>query len=159
MDTATSAAPSGYHTITPYLAIEGAAEAIEFYKSVFDATERMRMAGPDGRIGHAELVIGDTMLMLADECPEMGHKGPRSLGGSPVTIHLYAADVDATVERALAAGATLIRPVENQFYGDRSGTVADPFGHTWHIATHVEDVAPDELAKRAEAAMRGDTGA
>lgn len=158
MGTEMSAAPSGYHTITPYLAIEHAGEAIEFYKSVFGAIERTRMAAPDGRIGHAELVIGDSMLMLADECPEMGHKGPRALGGSPVVIHLYAADVDATVERALAAGATLIRPVDNQFYGDRTGTIADPFGHTWHIATRVEDIAPDELAKRAEVAMRAYAG-
>lgn len=159
MDATTSAAPSGYHSITPYLAIERAAEAIDFYRSVFGASERMRMTAPDGRIGHAELVIGDAVLMLSDECPEMGHKGPRSLGGSPVTIHLYVADVDATTERAVAAGATLIRPVENHFYGDRTGTVADPFGHTWHIATHVEDVPADELEKRAQAAMREHAGA
>lgn len=159
MDTTPSAAPSGYHTITPYLAVERAAEAIEFYTSVFGASERMRMTAPDGRIGHAELTIGDAVLMLSDECPELGHKGPRTIGASPVTIHLYVTDVDATAERALAAGATLIRPVENQFYGDRTGTIADPFGHTWHLATHVEDVPPDELEKRAEAAMRGHAGA
>ncbi len=158
MDTATSAAPSGYRTITPYLAIDGAAEAIEFYKSVFGATERMRMAAPDGRIGHAEIMIGDAVIMLSDECPDMGHRGPRSFGGSPVSIHLYVADVDATVERAVAAGASLASAVEDKFYGDRMGTLADPFGHVWHIATHIEDVAPDELERRAEAAMRETAG-
>lgn len=154
MDASASAAPSGYHSVTPYLAIDGASAAIDFYRSVFGATERMRMTAPNGKIGHAELIIGDATIMLADEFPDMGHRGPHALGGSPVSIHLYVADADATVARAVDAGATVLRPVETQFYGDRMGTLADPFGHVWHVATHIEDVAPDELERRAEAAMR-----
>ena len=143
-------APRGYHTVTPYLTVDGADRAIAFYKEAFDATEVMRMPGPNGRVGHAEIRIGDSPIMLSDEYPDMGARGPHSLGGTPVTIHLYVADVDATAGRAIAAGAKELRPVKDQFYGDRTGSVTDPFGHIWHIATHKVDVPPDELRKRAE---------
>ena len=143
--------PDGYSRVTPYLVVDGAAEAIEFYKSVFGATERMRMDAPGGKIGHAELMFGDACLMLSDEWPEMGYRGPRALGGSPVTISLYVEDVDATVAAAVDAGAKLIQPVKDQFYGDRTGNVEDPFGHRWHLATHVEDVAPEEMQRRMAA--------
>ena len=146
--------PEGYHTATPYLIIQGAAKAIEFYKSAFGATEVLRFAQPDGRIGHAEIKIGDSHIMLADEFPEMGARSPKSLGGSPVSILLYVEDVDALAKQAVAAGAKVTRPVKDQFYGDRSGGFEDPFGHQWHIATHVEDVAPEEMHKRAAAAGR-----
>jgi PhnB protein len=146
--------PDGYHTATPYLIIGGAAKAIEFYKQAFGAQELFRMADPSGKIGHAEIKIGDSPIMLADEHPEMGHKGPKSLGGSPVSLMLYLRDVDAVVAQAVAAGATVVRPVENQFYGDRSGTLTDPFGHIWTVSTHVEDVPPEEMKRRAEAAMK-----
>jgi PhnB protein len=148
---ATKAIPDGYHTATPYLIVSGAAEAIEFYKHAFGATELFRMAGPDGRIGHAELKIGDSIIMLADEMREMGYRSPRALGGSSVSLLLYVEDVDTQFERAVKAGATTQRPVANQFYGDRSGTLEDPFGHVWTISTHVEDIPPEELAKRAKA--------
>jgi len=147
--------PDGYHTIIPYLSIKGAAAAIEFYKEAFGATESMRLAQPDGRIGHAELQLGDSRIMLADEFPDLDFPSPLSLGGSPVHLHVYVPDVDAVVSRALAAGATLERPVEDQFYGDRTGTVADPYGHVWHVATHTEDVPPDELRRRAAARQAG----
>lgn len=153
MDTSTSTAPGGYHGVTPYLAIRDASAAIAFYGSVFAASERMRVITPDGKIGHAEILIGDSTVMLADEFPDAGHRSPHAFGGSPVAIHVYVAKADETAERAVAAGATLIRPVENQFYGDRMGTFADPFGHVWHVATHIEDVAPDELARRTAATM------
>jgi PhnB protein len=146
--------PEGYHTATAYLIIKDAARAIEFYKKAFGATELMRMTQPDGRVGHAEIKIGDSPIMLADEFPEMGSRSPQSLGGSPVSIYLYVVDVDGLAKRAVEAGAKLVRPVKDQFYGDRSGSVEDPFGHQWHIATHVEDVAPDEIDKRAAAAGR-----
>jgi PhnB protein len=146
--------PEGYHTATPYLIIKDAARAIEFYKKAFGATELMRMTQPDGRVGHAEIKIGDSPIMLADEFPEMGSRSPQSLGGSPVSLYLYVVDVDGLAKRAVEAGAKLVRPVKDQFYGDRSGSVEDPFGHQWHIATHVEDVAPDEIDKRAAAAGR-----
>lgn len=146
--------PEHYHTVTPYLIVDGAAEAIGFYKRAFNATELFRMDGPDGRVGHAEIRIGDSPIMLADEHPERGIRGPRTIGGSPVTIMLYVEDVDTLFNQAVAAGAKVNRPVVNQFYGDRSGSVEDPFGHTWHIATHVEDVPPDEMQRRAEAAMK-----
>jgi PhnB protein len=146
--------PQGYGSVTPYLIVDGAAAAIEFYKKVFEAEERMRLAAPGGRVGHAELVIGGSVVMLADEHPEMGARGPRTIGGSPVGIHLYLGDVDRTAARAVAAGAKLLRPVADQFYGDRGGTIEDPFGHVWHLATHVEDVPPDELRRRAAAAMQ-----
>jgi PhnB protein len=144
--------PDGYHSVTPYLIVKGAAKAIEFYKQVFGATERTRMAQPDGRIGHAEIQIGDSTIMLADEFPERNIRGPESLGGTPVMIHLYIQDVDTVAKRAVAAGAKEIRPVQNQFYGDRSGMFADPFGHQWNIATHVEDLSAEEIGKRAAAA-------
>jgi PhnB protein len=143
--------PDGYHSATPYLIVDGGAKALDFYKRVFGATERMRMPGPGGKVGHAELSIGDSVIMLADEHPEMGARGPRAFGGSAVSLVLYVTDVDATVKTAVAAGAKLLRPVEDKFYGDRSGTIEDPFGHHWHVSTHKEDVPPDELARRAAA--------
>jgi PhnB protein len=147
--------PEGYHTATPYLIIKDAAQAIEFYKKAFGATEVVRFPQPDGRIGHAEIKIGDSHIMLADEFPEMGARSPQSIGGTPVSILLYVEDVDAQAKLAVAAGAKVVRPVKDQFYGDRSGSFEDPFGHEWHIATHVEDVAPEEMHKRAAAAGRG----
>jgi len=146
--------PEGYHTATPYLIIDGAARALDFYASVFGATELMRMEAPNGKIGHAEIRIGDSVIMLADEHPEMGFKGPRALGGTPVSIMLYVADVDTLYNRAIEAGAKELKPLQDQFYGDRSGTVTDPFGHVWTIATHVKDIHPDEMRKLAEAAMK-----
>jgi PhnB protein len=142
------AIPDGYPVVIPYLHVKGAARAIEFYKNVFGAVEKMRMPGPDGSVGHAELKIGDSILMLSDERPQIGALAPQSVGGSPVTIHIYATDVDAVVQKAVAAGAKLDQPVKNQFYGDRTGSITDPFGHKWHVATHVEDVSPDEMKKR-----------
>jgi PhnB protein len=154
MATATKPIPEGYHSATPYLIVKGAAEAIDFYKRAFGATESLRMADPKGAIAHAEIKIGDSVIMLADEHPNMGYRGPRSLGGSAVSIMLYVPDVDGTFERAIKAGAKARRPVANQFYGDRSGTLEDPFGHVWTISTHVEDVAPEEMQRRAEAAFK-----
>jgi PhnB protein len=147
--------PDGYRSVTPYLTVQGANEAIEYYKSTLGAKERMRMAGPDGKIGHAELEIGDSLIMLADEYPEMGARSPKTLGGSAVSIMIYVPDVDAVVERMEKAGGKILRPVGDQFYGDRSGGVEDPFGHRWHVSTHVEDVPPDEMQRRAEKAMAG----
>ncbi|HWN11199.1 MAG TPA: VOC family protein [Pyrinomonadaceae bacterium] len=152
MTTKVNPIPEGYHSITPYLIIKGASEAIEFYKRAFGATELFRMAQPDGRVGHAEIKVGDSAIMLADEFPEMGHKGPASLGGSPVSLLLYVEDVDAVYAQALSSGAKQDRLVENKFYGDRGGSLIDPFGHIWHIATHVEDLSPEEMQKRAAAA-------
>ena len=146
--------PEGYPQITPYLSVDGAAAAIDFYTKVLGAKERMRMGGPDGAIGHAELEIGDSLIMLADEHPDMGVLGPKKVGGSPMTIHVYVEDADDVFQRAIEAGGKEIRAVDNQFYGDRSGMFEDPFGHRWNVATHVEDVPPDEMAKRA-AAMAG----
>ena len=146
--------PEGYHTATPYLIVKDAARAIEFYKKAFGATELMRMPGPGGKIGHAEIKIGDSPIMLADEVPGMGFRSPESLGGSPISILLYVEDVDAVFSEALAAGAKVQRPVADQFYGDRTGGVTDPFGHVWYIATHKEDVSPEEMKKRAAAAGR-----
>jgi PhnB protein len=150
------AIPEGHHTLTPHLVIKGAASAIEFYKTAFGATELFRMAD-GGKVGHAELKIGDSHLMLADEYPEMGYKGPKSLGGAAVSLLLYVENVDAVVEQAVAAGATLVRPTQDQFYGDRSGTVHDPFGHIWTIATHKEDVSVEEM-KRRQTAMSHSQG-
>jgi PhnB protein len=147
--------PDGYPRVIPYLSVDGADAAIDFYTKVFGAKERVRMPGPGGKIGHAELEIGDSVVMLADSFPDMGAPTPKQLGGTPVTVMVYVEDVDATFERALAAGATAERKVEDQFYGDRAGQFADPFGHKWFVATHVEDVPPDEMAKRAAAAMGG----
>lgn len=143
--------PDGYHSITPYLCIKNAAKALDFYKEAFGAQEVFRMAQPDGRIGHAEIQIGDSRLMIADECPDMEFRSPQSYGGSPIGIHLYVEDVDATVNKALVAGAKLIKQVSDQFYGDRNGTVEDPFGHRWFISTHVEDVSQEEISIRLEA--------
>jgi len=147
--------PDGYHTVTPYLIIKGATSAIEFYKKAFGATESVRMPTPDGKVGHAEIKIGDSTIMMADEFPQMGARGPESIGGSPVSLMLYVEDVDALFNRAIAAGGKVQRPVADQFYGDRSGALVDPFGHIWHIATHKEDMSPEEMRKRAAAAMAG----
>ncbi len=154
MTTRAKPIPEGYHTATPYLIIKGAASAIEFYKKAFGASELMRMADPSGKVMHAEIKIGNSPIMLADEFPEMGARSPQSLGGSPVSILLYVEDVDAVFSQAVAAGAKVERPVKDQFYGDRSGGVTDPFGHVWYIATHKEDVSPEEMRKRAAAAGR-----
>ena len=145
------AIPEGYEGATPYLIIKGAARALEFYKNAFGALEVMCMPGPGGTVGHAEIKIGKAMIMLADEFPEMNCKSPQSFGGSPVSIMVYVPDVDTFINRAVSSGAKVLRPVANQFYGDRSCSLEDPFGHQWHFATHVEDVPPDEMAKRAEA--------
>jgi len=149
--------PEGYHSVTPYLIVTGAASAIEFYKHAFGAKELMRIPHPDGRVGHAELQVGDSRIMLADEFPERGARSPMSLGGTPVGILLYVDDVDAVAARALAAGAKMVRPVTDQFYGDRSGTLNDPFGHQWTISTHKEDVSPEEMQRRAAAAAVSQT--
>ncbi len=148
--------PDGYHSVTPYLIFDGAARAIEFYKQAFAAAEVFRMEGPDGRVGHAEIKIGNSHVMLADEHPEIGARSPRSIGGSPISLMLYVEDVDAVVSQAVEAGAKLTRPVADQFYGDRTGGVEDPFGYAWYVATHVEDVPPEELQKRAAAAHGGE---
>jgi PhnB protein len=140
--------PEGYPRVTPYLYVDGATQAIDFYRSILGAQERMSMPGPDGKIGHAELTIGDSVIMLADEFPDMGALGPKSVGGSPVTIQVYVEDVDATFDKALKAGASTLRPVEDKFYGDRGGEFEDPFGHRWSVATHVEDVSPEEMQQR-----------
>jgi PhnB protein len=145
-----SKGPEGYHTVCPYLHIDGAAEAIEFYREIFGAVERIRMNGPDGRIGHAELELGDSVVMLADEYPELDVRGPKAIGGSPVVLAIYVDDVDDVVDRAAAAGATVTRPVEDRFYGDRVGQIEDPFGHIWSVQTHIEDVSPEEMQRRAQ---------
>ena len=142
--------PENYHRVTPYLVVDGAAEAIDFYSRVFGATEVMRMPAPGNKIGHAEIKVGDSVVMLADAVAGMGHKSPKTLGGSPVSLLLYVEDTDTTVKPAVENGAKLSRPVEDQFYGDRMGTVEDPFGHVWHVATHVEDVSPEEMKRRME---------
>jgi PhnB protein len=141
--------PDGYPRVTPYLHVDGANAAIEFYSKVFGATERMRMPAPGGKIGHAELQIGNSVIMLADEFPDMNVRGPKAFGGTPVTVMVYVEDVDQAFARAIKGGAKEVRPVMDQFYGDRSGEFEDPFGHRWNVATHVEDVPPDEMAKRA----------
>lgn len=143
-----SATPAAYHTVTPYLIVKGAAQAIDFYQTVFGASEMMRLPGPNGTIVHAEIKIGDSPVMLADEMPGMEFRSPSSIGGSSVGLLLYVEDVDACAAKAVAAGAAVVKPVQNQFYGDRSGTFTDPFGHVWTIATHVEDVSPQELQRR-----------
>ena len=144
--------PEGYHTATPYLIIEGAANAIEFYKQAFGATELFRFPAPSGKIGHAEIKIGDSPIMLADAYPDMGYNGPKSLGGSPVSLMIYVEDVDTVFNRAVDAGATVKEAVSDKFYGDRIGTLIDPFGHVWHVSTHKEDVSLEEMEKRAKAA-------
>jgi PhnB protein len=150
----TKAIPDEYPQLTPYLIVEGAAAAIKYYEGVFGAEERMRMEGPDGRVGHAELQIGEAMVMLADANPEMDLQGPRSIGGTPVTLHLYVEDADAVFERAVQAGGKPLRPMEDRFYGDRSGQFEDPYGHRWNVASHVEDVSEEEMQRRM-AAMAG----
>jgi PhnB protein len=150
--------PEGYHSVTPYLIISGAADAIEFYKKAFGATELFRFPAPDGKIGHAEIKIGDSPIMLADEFAEMGYKSPQTLGGSPVSIMIYVADVDTVFNQAVAAGGKVQRPVKDQFYGDRSGTLEDPFGHVWHVTTHKEDVSVEEMERRAKAASAAASG-
>jgi len=143
--------PDGYRTVTPYLIVRGAAAALEFYKKAFGAKERMRLPMPGGRIGHAEIEIGDSVIMLADEFPEMGAKSPQTIGGTPVGICVYVENVDARFKQAIAAGGKEEKPVIDQFYGDRSGTLADPFGHKWTLATHIEDVTPEEIGRRMAA--------
>jgi PhnB protein len=142
--------PKDYNSVTPYLIIKGAAKAIDYYKKVFGATELMRMAGPDGKVGHAELKIGNSIIMLADENPNMGqeHSSATTIGASPVSLLIYLPDVDKVVERAKAEGAKIVKPVQDQVYGDRSGFIQDPFGHFWSVSTHIEDVSPKELEAR-----------
>lgn len=144
--------PDGYPQVTPYLSVPDASAAIDFYTQVFGGTERVRMPEPDGRIGHAEVQIGTSLIMLADEHPEIDFRSPKAVGGTPVTISVYVEDVDKVFDVAVQAGAKALSKVEDQFYGDRSGQFEDPFGHRWSVATHVEDVPPEEMAKRAEAA-------
>jgi PhnB protein len=141
--------PKDYPRVTPYLIVHGASVAIDFYTSVLGAAERMRMGGPDGKVGHAELDLGDSVIMLADEHPEMDAIGPKTVGGTPVSLHVYVEDADAVFERAIEGGAKALREVEDKFYGDRSGSFEDPFGHHWHVATHVKDIPPEEMSKRA----------
>ena len=143
--------PEGYHSVTPYLVVDGAAEAIEFYKKAFGATELMRMPRPDGKVAHAEIMIGDSHIMLADEHPDQGHVGPKTVGGTPVGIMIYIEDVDARFAAAIAGGAVAKRPPTNEFYGDRMASITDPFGHNWMIATHIEDVSPEEMERRMKA--------
>lgn len=143
--------PEGYHTATPYLTVHEGARALEFYEQAFGARVVVRMDGPDGKIGHAEIQIGDSRIMLADEFPEMGGKSARTLGGSPVAVLLYVEDADAVFRQAVEAGAKEDRPMKDQFYGDRMGSVVDPFGHRWFVATHQEDVSPEEMKRRMAA--------
>jgi PhnB protein len=147
--------PEGYHSVTPYLIVRGGANAIEFYKKAFGAVELFRMPTPEGKIGHAEIKIGDSPIMLADEYPDMGYNGPESLGGSPVSLMIYVEDVDTVFNQAVDAGATVKETLQDKFYGDRMGTVIDPYGHRWHLATHKEDVSPEEMERRAKAAHGG----
>jgi PhnB protein len=147
------AIPEGYHALTPSIAVDNAADAIEFYKRAFGAKERMRMPGPGDTIGHAELEIGDSVLMLSDPFPQASVKPPKQVGGTTVGIFMYVDDVDEVVQQAVDAGATVVMPVDDQFWGDRFGTVADPFGHEWLLATHVEDLSPEEIAERGKTAM------
>ena len=148
------AIPDGYHSVTPYLIIKGAAAAIDFYKEAFGATELFR-SEHNGKVGHAEIKIGDSPIMLADEFPDLGHVGPKTLGGTPVGIMIYVDDVDAIYNQAIAKGGVEVKPLQDQFYGDRSGTFTDPFGHMWTVATHKEDVSPEEMDKRMAAARAG----
>lgn len=147
--------PEGYPQVNPYLIVNGATAAIDFYTSVLGATERMRMDGPEGTIGHAEIELGSSVIMLADENPEMGAQGPETVGGTPVSLHVYVEDVDSVFDKAIEAGATAVSDVEDKFYGDRMGTFTDPFGHRWHVASHVEDIPPEEMSKRAADATAG----
>src|SRR5262245_7327195 len=142
--------PKGYHTVTPSLFVAGAAKAIDFYKKALGAEELMRFAGPDGKIMHAEIKVGDSIVMLADELPEMGGKSPKTIGGTPVSFFVYGENVDAAWKRAVDAGAKEIQPLENQFWGDRTGCLEDPFGHHWWLAQHIEDLNPEQIRKNAE---------
>jgi len=144
--------PEGYHSVTPHLMVNGGADAIEFYKKAFGAVELFRFPAPDGKIGHAEIKIGDSPIMLADEYPDMGYKSPKTIGGSPVSLMIYVEDVDAVFNRAIESGGTVKEAVQDKFYGDRTGTLIDPFGHVWHVATHKEDVSMEEMERRAKAA-------
>ncbi len=146
--------PEGYHSVTPYLGIDGAAAAIEFYKQAFGAIELFRLVAPGGEIGHAEIRIGNSPIMLADGCAEGPFRSPRALGGSSIGLHVYVDDVDALFARAVAAGAKVVRPLQDQFYGDRTGTLEDPYGHVWFLATHKEDLTPEEIDRRAQALYR-----
>ena len=150
--------PDGYPALSPNLAVDGASKAIEFYKTVFGATERMRFESPDGQIGHAELQIGDSLLMVADEYPDMDFIGPLKVGGTSVNLSVYVEDVDVTFKAAIDAGATEVRAVEDQFYGDRTGVFEDPFGHRWSVATYIEDLSPDEIRQRGADAMGSESG-
>jgi PhnB protein len=150
--------PAEYPGVVPYLSVKGAADAIEFYKKAFGATELMRLPGPDGTLGHAEIKIGNALVMLADENPDYGNLSPKTLGGSAVRLHMYVEDVDAFFERAVAAGAKVLIPVADQFYGDRSGRLEDPFGHVWLFSTHIEDVSPEEMQRRMEAYSQKESG-
>jgi PhnB protein len=152
------AIPDGYQSVTPYLFVRGASSAIDFYKTVFGAKETMRMQGPDGRIVHAEVKIGDSIVMVADENPANGVMSPQTIGGYSVGLHIYVENVDAVIQKAVESGAKPLRPIKNQFYGDRSGTLLDPFGHMWSVSTHVEDVSPEEMRKRMQAAMSQTAG-
>jgi PhnB protein len=154
MTTKVKPIPDGYHTVTPYLIVSDASKAIEFYKKAFGAAEIARMDGPGGTVMHAEIQIGDSRIMLADECPQMTARSPQSLGGSPVILALYVEDSDSVTHRATAAGAKVVRPIQDQFYGDRSAVVTDPFGHIWNISTHKEDLSMDEIKKRAAALFK-----
>ena len=145
--------PAGYHTVTPYLIIQGVARAIEFYKQAFEAVEVMRIPGPEGRVMHAEIQIGDSSLMMSDECPDPKFRGPQSLGGTPVTMMMYVEDVDAQFARAVAAGAITVQPVANTFYGDRAGTLIDPFGHSWCMASRIENVSAEVINRRMQQMM------
>ncbi|SBT05807.1 Glyoxalase/bleomycin resistance protein/dioxygenase [Candidatus Propionivibrio aalborgensis] len=150
--------PDGYHSVTPYLSIKGAADAIEFYKQALGANELFRMAMPSGDIGHAEIMIGNSRIMLADPCEEFNFRSPKVLGGSSVGLHVYVEDVDKLFAQAVAAGAKVVKPLQDQFYGDRGGTLEDPFGHVWFLATHKEDLAPEEINRRAEALFKQGNG-
>jgi PhnB protein len=150
--------PAGYHAITPYLAVRGGAQAIEFYKKAFGAKEIMRMPGPDGKLGHAEVQVGDSRVMLSDEYEQMSFLGPQTRGGTTVIIHLYVKDVDATVARAVAAGGKVVRPLQDQFYGDRTCSIEDPFGHRWYVATHTRDLSMAEIKRGAEQAAKKEAG-
>jgi PhnB protein len=143
--------PEGYHNVTPYLIIDGAAAALDFYQTAFGAKEVMRMPNPEGKVAHAEILLGNSHVMLADEYPDMGYRGPQAYGGTSVSLMVYVPDVDATFAKAISAGATELRSIADQFYGDRSGTLRDPFGHVWTISTHVEDVSSEEIQRRLAA--------
>jgi PhnB protein len=150
--------PEGYHSLTPYIIVDGAARAIAFYQTAFGASEVMRLDGPGGKVGHAEMTIGGSKFMLADEFPDFDAHGPGHFGGSPITLHLYVEDADASMARAVAAGATLVRPAANQFYGDRIGSVKDPFGHVWYLATRKENFTVEELQRRSAAHLKQQGG-